>query len=232
MQSDFNSVDWDSIDFVIFDVDGTLYNQRRLRMYMARDLIRHTVFQGDLKTIRVLKVYRQIRERLAEAETANFEQILVAETSRITNCPADRVKEIVSEWLERRPLTYLHKCIYRGIGNLFHALVRKNKIIGIISDYPADTKLSVMGLMADYIVSANDPNIGFLKPNTRGLECLMRMGKIETDHILLIGDREDRDGLAAQRLNIRTLIRSDKHISGWQSFRDYEDEIFFPLFID
>ena len=36
-------MDWDCIDLVVFDVDGTLYDQRALRIRMAWELCLHTL---------------------------------------------------------------------------------------------------------------------------------------------------------------------------------------------
>ena len=36
-------IDWDGVRLVVFDVDGTLYRQRPLRMKIARDLAAYTI---------------------------------------------------------------------------------------------------------------------------------------------------------------------------------------------
>jgi FMN phosphatase YigB (HAD superfamily) len=58
-------VDWADIELVIFDVDGTLYNQRSLRMHMVHDIIVHAARARSMKLISVLRTYRRIREQLA-----------------------------------------------------------------------------------------------------------------------------------------------------------------------
>lgn len=40
-------LDWDRLHLVVFDVDGTLYRQRPLRLRMARDLLFHTSHGGS-----------------------------------------------------------------------------------------------------------------------------------------------------------------------------------------
>ena len=57
-------LDWDRVHLVVFDVDGTLYRQRPLRLRMARDLLLHTLLKRDPNVIAVLSRYRRIRERL------------------------------------------------------------------------------------------------------------------------------------------------------------------------
>ena len=98
----------------MFDVDGTLYRQRPLRLRMARDLLFHTVSKLDLNTILVLANYRHIREALADKQVADFEHILIAETASATANALEAVRAIVSEWVEQRPLSYLADCLYPG----------------------------------------------------------------------------------------------------------------------
>ena len=225
----FYPEDWERIKLVAFDVDGTLYNQRLLRLRMARDLLFHTLLTGDLVVISVLRAYRCIRERFAEEEMGDFEAALVAETATTVGCATEVVQSIVAEWIEQKPLPYLARCRYPCLLDLFAGLRRKGKIIGILSDYPAHGKLAALGLTADHIVSSSDEGIGFLKPHTRGLEFLIAAAGVNANATVLIGDRSDRDGLVAQRLGAGTLIRSSRPIKNWQTFTRYDDPLFAPL---
>jgi putative hydrolase of the HAD superfamily len=223
----FSPRDWEQVRFVAFDVDGTLYDQRPLHLRMARDMALHVATTGDLKTVLVLRAYRRIRERLAAAETAGFDRVLVAETAEATRASPDEVTAIVSEWIERRPLKYLKGCVYPGVPQLFGGLRRQGKKIGILSDYPATEKLEAMGLSADHVIAASD--VGVLKPNSKGLHALMVAAAASARDTVFIGDRVERDGLAAQRAGVVALIRSLRPIAEAQTFRSYRDPLFAPL---
>lgn len=129
-------MNWDSIDLVVFDVDGTLYNQSRLRVLLARDVLLDAASRLSFDTLRVIRHYRRIREQLAEGEVAPFEAVLTAETASRTGHSVEEIQSIAKEWLERRPLPYLASCRYRGLDKLFAALRDRGKAIGILSDYP------------------------------------------------------------------------------------------------
>ena len=88
-------VDWADIELVVFDVDGTLYNQRSLRMRMARDVVVHAARTRSIKLISVLRTYRHIREQLADDEAEDFETALIAQTSSIECCPPQTVRRMV-----------------------------------------------------------------------------------------------------------------------------------------
>jgi hypothetical protein len=53
----------------------------------------------------------------------------------------ERVRGIVGEWIERRPLRHLAACRYPGVLKLFAGLRGSGKMIGICSDYPVQAKL-------------------------------------------------------------------------------------------
>jgi FMN phosphatase YigB (HAD superfamily) len=222
-------LDWDNVHLVVFDVDGTLYRQRPLRIKMARDILLYTLLKRDLNVVAVLARYRRIRERLGDEEAIDFERALIAQTAAATANSPDQVRAIVSEWVERRPLKYLAACRYPGLPQLFAGLRRSGKSIGILSDYPAEAKLEALGLTANYVVFAGDEGIGVLKPHPRGLESLIATAVVKPQQTLLIGDRADRDGIVARRVGAQALIRSSKPIEGWQTFARFDDALFAPV---
>src|SRR3546814_17140837 len=59
-----NPVDWDNIDLVVFDMDGTLYDQRRLRARMLMALAGEAVRSRTLRVPAVLQTFRRCRETL------------------------------------------------------------------------------------------------------------------------------------------------------------------------
>ena len=225
--STFTPADWRDIRLVAFDVDGTLYRQRPLRLRMGRDMLIHTIAKCDRNAISVISAYRRIREHLAAEEVVDFEPVLIAETAKATSMSPERVHAIVSEWIETRPLRYLRSCLFSGVPQLFAGLRRADKKIGIFSDYPATEKLAAMGLAAHHVVAASD--VGLLKPHARGLQSVMAAANAAAQETLFIGDRADRDGVAGQRAGVRVLIRSSKPIEKFQTFKTFHDQLFDPF---
>lgn len=218
--------DWQSIRLVVFDVDGTLYDQGRLRLRMSRDLLLDAALRRSVEAIKLLRVYRRLRETMADEEVADFERALIAETARVTGRSADRLRAVVDTWIEKTPLRYLASCRYPGVAELFAGLRRNGKRIGVLSDYPAAAKLAALGLKADYVVCAGDPSVGLLKPNPKGLAVLIQAAGVDAQATVLIGDRTERDGAAARRLGVWPLIRSRRPLEHWQTFARFDDAIF------
>jgi HAD superfamily hydrolase (TIGR01549 family) len=220
------ALNWNEIRLVVFDVDGTLYDQRGLRIRMLREMLLATIQGRGLSFIRILRAYRHIREELGDSLHENFEPALISRTAALVGCSEDQVRSTAEEWLERRPLRHLIHYRYPGLDQLFKGLRQHGKTIGIYSDYPARNKLAALQLEADVMVCAGDADIAVLKPHAKGLVTLMSRAAMKPAETIMIGDRVERDGLAAQAANVRALIRSRKSISGWQTFARYDDPVF------
>jgi hypothetical protein len=121
-------IDWSAFNLTVFDVDGTLYSLRKLRLKMASVLVRHCLINGSMNTIRILGSYREWREELAEQGNERFEEILVSRlASHYRKSDAD-IQAIVTEWMEVRPLKYLKDCRYAGVKELVTQLVLRGVI--------------------------------------------------------------------------------------------------------
>ncbi len=214
-------IDWTKVRLAAFDLDGTLYDQKRMRPRMAFALGWDAVRRLDPKPLQVVSRYRKLREVLAEEETEGFEPILVAKVAEGLGMPPAQVSGIVEDWINIRPLKILGPCRFDGVKALFDQLRASGRLIGVLSDYPAKDKLQALGLEADFVVSALD--VGVLKPHPRGLQHLMALAGVEPHETIMIGDRAERDGEAARRAGVKAYILSRKAIAGWDCFASYAD---------
>ena len=222
-------LDWNDIDLVVFDVDGTLYRQGKLRLRMLVSLLIETTRTGNWRLPKTLHTFRQCREALGEKQTHDFMSRQYVLAARKCHCLPGEVREIVEEWMERRPLPHLRACRYPGIDRLFHALAGAGKTIAVLSDYPAVAKLQALDLKADIVVAATDPEVGQLKPHPAGLRRILASTGTPPHRALMIGDRADRDGEVARRVGMRALIRSPRLDLASGRFRTYTDAPFQPL---
>jgi FMN phosphatase YigB (HAD superfamily) len=220
------ALNWNEIHLVVFDVDGTLYDQRGLRLRMLREMLLFAMQRRNMEFINILRAYRRIREELGDSLREDFEPELLSRTAALVGCGEKRVRSTVGEWIERRPLRHLARYRYPQLPELFRGLRKHGKKIGIYSDYPAREKIEALELFADVIVCAGDQDIGVLKPHAKGLHLLMSRVAACPANTILIGDRPERDGVAAQAANVRALIRSRKSLGGWQTFDRYDDPLF------
>lgn len=207
---------------VVFDLDGTLYRQGPLRRRMAALLGADMLRRRDASTFRILRDYRRRREALADAGTAAFDTALVEGCARACDVSPAEVRSAVAEWIDRRPLGVLPRCILPGARDLVAALRARGVRVAVWSDYPVREKLAALGIEADDAISAADAELDVMKPDPKGLEILMARCGATAAGTLMVGDREERDGRAARALGVDFLLRSDRARPGTPgAIRDY-----------
>jgi FMN phosphatase YigB (HAD superfamily) len=198
-------LDWARIRLVVFDLDGTLYDQRRLRARILPRLAAAALC--DPKLLRMITALRRAREAMAEAEREGFVVELIARAAREARVPEARAREVALHWLETRPLPYLASCAVPGAAELLAALRATGRVTAVLSDYPVAAKVAALGLAADLALSAHDPEINVQKPHPRGLEVAAARAGAAACEVLMIGDRAERDGAAAARFGAAFLRR-------------------------
>jgi len=213
-----------SLAAVIFDVDGTLYDQPRLRRAMATrllaSLVRHPA--AGARTIRVLRAYRRAQESLrgssGVADVAAAQIRVAAERSGVDE---DTVSACVRRWMEEEPLPALARCMYPGTLESLRACRTKGLRLAALSDYPADEKLRVMGMagLFDVVVTAQAPEVNAFKPNPRGLLVTLERLGVTAAECLYVGDRIDVDAAAANAAGMRCVIITGRRVGEHGGFR-------------
>lgn len=222
-------IDWDAIDLVVFDVDGTLYDAGRLRQAMLGQLLAAAWRERSARTLRVLRTFREVREALGREENPQFMHLQYGRTAARAGCDADTVRALVHQWMEQRPLAVLRACRQPHVDAVFEALRMVGKQVAVWSDYPARDKLRALDLHADLVACATDPDIARLKPDPRGLRALLERAGVPASRALMVGDRLDRDEQAARRAGAQALILARRTPASVHGFRRYDDAVFAPL---
>ncbi|MEP6828365.1 MAG: HAD family hydrolase [Aestuariivirga sp.] len=222
-------IEWNEIDLVVFDVDGTLYDQKRLRAIMAFRLLIAAIRSRSFETVRILRIYRKVREDLGEDSSGNFMERQFELTAAKSGLSVVQIKTVIREWMEKIPLQYLAKCRYPGVLELFETLHQSGRKIAIFSDYALDDKLEALGLRADILVSAEDPDVQKLKPHPKGLLKVLKAADQLAGRSLMVGDRFDRDLAVATNAGMKALILSKKADPRCPTFKSYRDVVFVSL---
>lgn len=214
--------DWARVRLVVFDLDGTLYDQRRLRARILPRLAAAALREPGL--LRLIAALRSAREAMAEAEREGFEPELIACAARAARVTEARAREVARHWLETRPLPHLAPCRVAGAAELIAALRATGRVTAVLSDYPVAAKVAALGLTADLALSAHDSDIGVQKPHPRGLEVAAAWAGAAAREVLMIGDRAERDGAAAARFGAAFLRRGRGG-----DFRRFDEALFAPV---
>lgn len=195
-----------NLKMVIFDIDGTLYNQKKMRLYMALELaLYYVVRPWKLGEIKVLMHFRREREKNALVAEMNHE---IAENQYkwcqpLVNRPLVEIQRIVELWMHNKPLKHLSKCTYNKASKYIDALNKQNIITCAYSDFRGDAKLEAMNLNIQYCYSSEQKEIDVLKPNPKGINYIAQLHGIEKENILFVGDRTKLDGQCAANAGVK-----------------------------
>jgi FMN phosphatase YigB (HAD superfamily) len=217
-----DGIDWSRIRLVIFDLDGTLYDQGCIRRRMLLELGQHSLRgPSALWVLRVVTAYRRVREQLAEEGAEDIGRLQYERSAAALGIEPGSVVAVVGDWVEKRPLRHLGRCRFAAVDELFDRLRSSGRQIGVFSDYPVGEKLLALQLTSDFMASAADPGIDRLKPHPAGLKHLMSQAGVAPSESLMIGDREDRDGACARAAGVPCLIktrwpRAQHHFSSYR----------------
>lgn len=200
-------VHWEQVQGVIFDVDGTLYKQQKLRRYMILEMFLYYIFRPQRwQEPLIIFEFRRFRETHAKC---NFEQSPYKVYELIAkkfNVSISMVNKLVKLWFLNRPMRHLRLCRFTGVSEFINALISADVKVGVFSDYPGEEKLRALGLPEMLCVCSEDPDVNRLKPNPKGLQIITSKLNLPIDRVLFIGDRQDFDGLCAYRAGIPFLL--------------------------
>jgi putative hydrolase of the HAD superfamily len=201
-----NNIDWKNLRAVILDVDGTLYDQTKLRRKMFYALLKYySIRPLQLKDLLILYHFRAEREKRFDYCGTDLDNEQYQWCAAKVAAPLDRIKWVISKWIFEFPTTYLLSCRFEGISSLIELLVKHNIKVAVYSDYQATDKLKSLQIKADLIIASTDPKINCMKPQQKALVYIMNTLNVNHNECLFIGDRYELDGECAKRANIPYL---------------------------
>ncbi len=200
------TLDPSRLEAVIFDLDGTLYQQKPLQRRILVRLLRAYALhpRQGVHTARILYAYRKAQEELRAGQAGDGPPVDLSQAQLRIACQhvkvgANEVAACVTRWMEHEPLPLLASCIQPGVLEFLHACQSRRLGLGVLSDYPAEAKLAALGLrdFFDVVMSAQSSEVGVFKPHPRGLLVVARKLGVAPDQALYVGDRASVDAPAA-----------------------------------
>ena len=185
---------------VSFDVDGTLYSLKKLKMHVVlrspRDIKFYLTLEKERKKLRHLKGVLDLEKRVA-AVVAKKLGLSLRETE-------DNLKRIFEQdW----PRLLSKLSVPKAMPIFIQKLIAQKIIIGVLSDYPSRKKIDALGLGGlPWSAYTDCTAFGFLKPNPESFLEFSKAIKIPPENILHVGDRQDLDILGASLAGMKTLL--------------------------
>lgn len=183
----------------LVDLDGTLYRATPLRLAMAAELMLREPTRVD-----VIRAFRREHERLRkELQDAvqNPFQLQLDRTASNLQMKVAEVSATIQRWMIDRPGKWLRLFRRRKLFTEIAHFRRYGGKTAIVSDYPARGKLAALGAegLFDVVVANGEPGgPGRLKPWPDGYLDAARRLAVTPGECLVVGDRDDADGMAAR----------------------------------
>lgn len=202
------NISWEGLELVIFDVDGTLYRQSKLRKVMLFKLLSYYALRPwKYKELQILYHFRKEREKRPAYHSSNLEDEQYEWPAILLNIKPAAVKKVIEKWIFQAPNQYLKAAMYPGVAQFFEDLKLCGIKTAIYSDYKSDEKLQAMGLSADLQRCSTDKKVNSFKPLPKGLLVILEELDIkQRGNCLFIGDRFELDGLCAENAGIPFLL--------------------------
>ncbi len=198
----------------VFDLDGTLYNQTKLRLIMACRLgLYYLIRPHRIKELLWIKTFRKVRDNwedhAAKEENAGAvspDDAQYAYVAKHHHTNPEAVEKTIRRWIYENPLSALSKCTDTRLSEYIASLRENGVPVLIFSDYPIEDKLQALGITADGMYAPGDERAIELKPSPMGLQLIMKEHGLTPSQVLMVGDREVKDGEAARRADVDYVI--------------------------
>lgn len=195
-------MNWSTIDAMIFDVDGTLYAQKSVRISMLFRLVSYYVCRPHrVRELLSLRKFRKMRED-PEWKNAGM-NALFTEIGKEYGLPVNKVHQTIHYWMFKNPLDLLKQYVYRDVIDFANRLHAEGRHIYIYSDYPAEDKLKVMGVEYDRLFYYGQPEIKEQKPSRKAMDYILSQIDCSPDRMIYVGDRNEKDMASADIASIQ-----------------------------
>lgn len=185
----------------LFDVDGTLYSQKKVRMHM---MLRIFIFlltnPQNFKEIIAVYYFRKYREKKEFKDTTILE---------LCNIIAKKIKyeqsfEAIQKWMFEIPLDIIKQYEYEEV---IEFIKERPEHIAVYSDYPVMEKLDILNINCKRSFVSGDEGLEELKPSKKAMKTIMRV--LGTNNIIYVGDRDSKDKASAELVGIEYIDIKD-----------------------
>jgi HAD superfamily hydrolase (TIGR01549 family) len=184
----------------LIDFDGTLYRPTPVKAWMALELLCFGAMH-----FRTLRKFRHEHERIRETQSeamADPFQLQIQRTAEALGIDSARVAALVNSWMFERPQKWIRRHVRTQLLDEVRHFRSQGGKVAVVSDYPVSAKIKAIQpeLDLDVIIASGERGgPGRLKPYPDGYLKAAECVGVSPARCLVIGDRKDADGLAAER---------------------------------
>lgn len=188
---------------LLFDLDGTLYDLRKLKRKLLRrvpgELLSHGL-RGCHRRFQSLQRFRRAREAHRGGEhQESLREYLVQQVVSQTGYDPAFVDAAVGDFLYDSEYKELRGLGPPGDRQVLRQLAHRGYRLGVVSEYPVYRKLQALGLgNLPWQAMVDCEMVGTLKPSPEVFLEGVRRLKLAPEQVLMVGDRRDADVAGAR----------------------------------
>jgi len=214
---DIPKLNLDKVKAVFLDLDGTLYDLKKMQRIMRKKILIHLLNKPwKFKEILIVYYFRKDRKNSSGAFVPDLKTTQYRWLQRRFDMPLEELESIIQKWMFDLPSEHLGKLGFSSVHSFFYQLKQKGIPYGIHSDLPLGNKLEALKIQVDFQTDATDSDINALKPHPAGVMRFAKKLGIETEEVLVLGDKKELDGWMAkeahaQFFHIQTSIANQQY---------------------
>lgn len=132
-------------------------------------------------------------------------------TAQSLNRPLDEVTDRISREIYHASEKVLSRVpLYEGVQELLDELSGHGIPLGVMSDFPVDRKLGIIGVHTEWHCRISTEEVGYLKPNPEPFEVLSDCLGVSASETLYVGNSYEYDVVGAARAGMKTAWLNDR----------------------
>jgi len=198
------------INAVAFDLDGTLYPNYSLNIRLVPFLFRHARLLSAFGRARNIIRREQTQAGLTLTQPSSgpdFHERQAQIIAEQLKEPQDEIRKIIERLIYRGwESLFLKVKLFPHVKETLEELRAAGLKLGLLSDFPPETKLKYLGLSGLWDTVLCTENIGALKPALQPFEELAKALACQPEQILYVGNSQRYDIEGAKRAGMKAAL--------------------------
>jgi len=211
---------------VAFDLDGTLYPNYRLNVRLVPFILK------EQRLLRAFGKARTILRKSGGGTGGNFYEKQAKIAGDILGEGTEKVMEKVEKLIYRGWEDHFKKIrLFPHVAETLDALRENGITLGLLSDFPPETKLKNLGILECWDAIVCSEQVGYLKPDTASLLEMAKQMGAAPEQILYVGNSVSYDVTGAHKAGMKAALvctlpflhgrKADFVFSDYRKLRDY-----------
>jgi len=190
------------IEGVAFDLDGTLYPNYRLNIRLLPFVFREWRLLAAFGKARHIIRKKQAKNILPKSDFYEYQAEITANLLSVETAP---LKQKIDKNIYKELEPYFKKVkLFKNTQETISDLRNAGYKLGLLSDFPPETKLEYLGLSGGWDAILCSERCGALKPHEQSFNELAKAMGLPCEKILYVGNSHSYDVIGASKAGMKT----------------------------